>query len=308
MDWNQALRRIRPRFVRGPTSVENGAIRAGTPRRAGSICVVSGKGGTGKSVVTASLASLLTARGRTLIVDADMGVGNAHILQDVSPQASFVDVVQGRATVLEIVTACRPNLDLLCAGSGVSRMAGLSPYELHVIAEGIRDLEGRYEYLIVDSAAGISEQTVAFAAASDLVLVVTTPDPTAMTDAYAFIKVLVAKRPGLIPLLLVNRVDECGEDQEHSGAHVYRRLAQVCLKFLGSEPRWVGSLPEDRAMVRSVAARQPVVVHEPGSACAVALQALSVPILSALARDSHVGLGRSLVRDLAYSPARKRMG
>lgn len=308
MDWNQALRRIRPRFVRGPGSSENGAVRAGTPCRAGSICVVSGKGGTGKSVVTASLASILAARGRTLIVDADMGVGNAHILQDVSPQASFVDVVQGRAAVREAVTPCRPNLDLLCAGSGVSRMAGLSQYELHVIAEGIRDLEGLYEYLLVDSAAGISEQTVAFAAASDLVLVVTTPDPTAVTDAYAFIKVLVAKRPGLVPLLLVNRVDECGEDPEHSGGRVYRRLAQVCLKFLGSEPRWVGSLPEDRAVVRSVAARRPVVCHEPGSACAVALQALSVPLISALARDPHVGLGRSLVRDLAYSPTRRRMG
>jgi len=120
--------------------------------------------------------------------------------------------------------------------------------------------------------------------------------------------VLAAKRPGLIPLLLVNRVEETGEEHEHSGAYVYRRLAQVCMKFLGSEPHWVGSLPEDRAVVRSVAARRPVVIHEPGSACAVALQALSVPIFTALARDPHEGLGRSLVRDLAYSPTRKRMG
>jgi len=249
---------------------------------------------------------MISARGRTLIVDADMGVGNAHILQDVAPGSSFVDVVQGRVAVRDTVTACQPSLDLVCAGSGVSRMAGLSPYELHLIAHGLRELEREYEYLLVDSAAGISEQTVAFAAACDLVLVVTTPDSTAITDAYAFIKVLLAKRPGLAPLLIVNRVDEEAEDQEHSGVRVFERLAQVCLKFLGTRPRWLGSLPEDRAVVRSVAARRPVVVHEPGAPCAVALQALCVPLLVALGREEAAGLGRSLVRDLAYSPAQVR--
>lgn len=303
MDWDHALRRIRPRFDRGSVPVENGASRAALPRRAASICVASGKGGTGKSVVTASLASIFAARGRTLIVDADMGVGNAHILQDVSPSASFVDVVQGRAAVGDTVTACRHNLDLLCAGSGVSRMAGLSPFELHLIAEGVRDLEGSYEFLLVDSAAGISEQTVAFAAACDLVLVVTTPDPTAITDAYAFIKVLIAKRPDSVPLLVVNRVDERGDDPEHSGTRVFERLAQVCRKFLGTEPRWLGGLPEDRAVVQSVAARQPIVVHEPGAAFAVALQALSVALIAGLARSERAGLGQRLVRDLAYSEA-----
>jgi len=304
MDWNQALRRMQPRPGRDADPRRNGASRAASLRRAVSVCIASGKGGTGKSVVTASLAALFAARGRTLIVDADMGVGNAHILQDVSPRASFVDVVQGRAAVADTVTPCREGLDLISAGSGVSRMAGLSAYELHLIAQGLQDLEPAYEYLLVDSAAGISDQTVAFAAGSDLVLVVTTPDPTAITDAYAFIKVLVGKRPEAVPLLLVNRVGEGGHTGEHSGVRVFERISQVCLKFLGCEPRWLGSLPEDRAVVDSVAARLPVVVHEPGSPCAVALQALSVPLAAELGRQAEAGLGRRLVRDLDYSPRR----
>ena len=274
---------------------------------AASLCIASGKGGTGKSVVTASLALLMASRGRTLIVDADMGVGNAHILQDVKPRRSFVDVVAGSCEVLDSVTPCAERLDLLSAGSGVSRMAGLSEYELHLISGGLAAIETDYDFLLVDSAAGISEQTVAFAAACDLVLIVTTPDPTAMTDAYAFIKVLVAKRPGVVPLILVNRVEESYDtDQELSGERVAERIAHVCLKFLGMEPRWIGSVPEDRSMIRSVGARRPVVTHAPGSPSAVALQALSVPILGYLEGAQAAGLGRRLVEELGFVDRRRR--
>jgi flagellar biosynthesis protein FlhG len=244
------------------------------------------------------MGSILSSRGRTLIVDADMGVGNAHILQDVSPQRSFVDVAAGRCDVREAVTACRADLDLVSAGSGVSRMAGLSPYELHLIAGGIEELETDYDFVLVDSAAGISEQTLAFAAACDQVLVVTTPDLTAMTDAYAFIKVLFGKRPDLTPLLVVNRVDESAG--EHSGTRVAERIGHVCLKFLGMEPHWLGSIPEDRAVVRSVAARRPVVLGEPGSHAAVALQALCVPVVGELSSAPHGGLGHRLAAGTGF--------
>jgi flagellar biosynthesis protein FlhG len=253
------------------------------------------------------VATLLAARGPTLIVDADMGVGNAHLLQDVSPPRSFVDVVSGRCDVRDTVTACRAGLDLLGAGSGVSRMAGLSSYELHLIAQGIAELETGYDYVVVDSAAGISEQTVGFAAACDVVLVVTTPDLTAMTDAYAFIKVLAVKRPELVPLLVVNRVDEAPDPRdphaaEHTGARVAERMAHVCLKFLAMEPHWVGSVPDDRAVVRSVAARRPVVLSEPGAPAAVALQALSVPLIGSLDRmRGNGGVGERLLHAAAFA-------
>ena len=302
MKWDHALKlihKLREEPVEQPLTASkalNG--RAGRERslRAASLCIASGKGGTGKSVVAASLAKLFSTRGRTLLVDADMGVGNAHILQDVSPERSFVDVVQGRCSVEESLFSCTEDLDLISAGSGVSRMAGLSHYEMHLIAKGLEGLDGRYDYALVDSAAGISEQTISFAVACDLVLVVTTPDPTAMTDAYALIKVLLGRRPDACPLLLVNRVTD---DEE--AARVAERIGQVCLKFLAHDPRWLGGIPDDRAVLRSVSARKPLVDFEPGSDPALSLHALSVPLLEELERRSHPGLGASLLRTVGFA-------
>jgi flagellar biosynthesis protein FlhG len=265
--------------------------------RAASLCVASGKGGTGKSVVTASVADVFARRGRTLIVDADLGVGNAHILQDVTPDLSFVDVVDGKLSVHEIRVECRENLDLLGGGSGVSRMAGLSSWEMHMLARGIEALETDYAHLVVDSAAGISSQTIAFAAASDVVLIVTTPDVTALTDAYAFLKALLARRGDCDPLFAVNRA---ASDEE--AASVAERMVAVSRKFLGREPRFVGSLPEDRAVARSVNARVPVVRSEPGSAFARALETLAGRLIQELELHSAAGLGRSMMRSAGYVP------
>jgi flagellar biosynthesis protein FlhG len=259
--------------------------------RAASLCVASGKGGTGKSIVSASLASLLARRAPTLIVDADLGVGNAHILQDVAPERSFVDVIEGRASVSDVRIGCRPGLDLLAAGSGVSRMAGLTAYELHLVACGLENLEHDYGYVVIDSAAGISNQTIAFAAASDVVLIVTTPDVTALTDAYAFFKVLLQRRPDCTPLFVVNR-----STSEEEGLHVADRMRAVTHRFLGREPRYVGALPDDRAVVRSVHDRRPVIDSEPGSPCAERLCVLEFALATELARVGTRGLGRSLLR------------
>jgi flagellar biosynthesis protein FlhG len=257
--------------------------------RAASLCVASGKGGTGKSVVSASLAALFARAGKTLIVDADMGVGNAHILQDVAPERSFVDLVEGRCGVRDIRASCGENLDLLAAGSGVSRMASLASWEMHLVAGGIEEIESEYAYVLVDSAAGISSQTVALAAASDLVLIVTTPDVTALTDAYAFLKVLLLRRPDCAPLFLVNRASSFEE-----GIQVSERLCAVARRFLRREPRCVGILPDDRAVVRCVNSRAPVVVREPDSPFAKALAIIFGRIRAELARETGRGLGRSL--------------
>ncbi len=265
--------------------------------RASSLCVASGKGGTGKSVVSASLANLLAHGGRTLLVDADMGVGNAHILQNVVPEHSFVDVVEGRCAVRDIRVPCRAQLDLLAAGSGVSRMAGLSSYEMHLVACGLESVEQEYKYLLVDSAAGISTQTVAFAAASDVVLIVTTPDVTALTDAYAFLKVLLQRKADCTPLFVVNRATSAEE-----GEHVADRMRSVARKFLGREPRFVGTLPDDRAVVRSVNERAPVVESEPSSLFSVAMHRLGLTLIEELARVHARGVGRSLLRSAGYTP------
>jgi len=307
MNWERAPRSSRPDGGHDdgrtfepparPVGAASGDAPLVPPRRAGSLCVASGKGGTGKSVVSASIATWLARRGRTLIVDADMGVGNAHILQDVAPAYSFVDVVEQRRSVREVRVGCRPALDLLAAGSGVSRMASLSAHEMHLVACGIESLEHEYARIVLDSAAGISNQTIAFAAASDVVLIVTTPDVTALTDAYAFLKVLLQRRPDCTPLFVVNRATSAEE-----GLHVAGRMRAVAHKFLGREPRCLGWLPEDRAVVASVHERRPALVAAPDSDFARAFEPLAHAVAAELERVGARGLGRSLLRSVGYTP------
>lgn len=268
----------------------------GASPRAASLCVASGKGGTGKSVVSASLSHLFSLRGRTLVFDADLGVGNAHILQDLTPVHSLVDVVEGRLDVRSVVQACGERLHLLAAGSGVPRMAELNSYELHLVASGLCEVEGDYRYLLVDSAAGVSTQTVGFAAASDLVLLVTTPDLTAMTDAYAFLKVLVARCPRVRPLLVVNRAHDVEEAE-----HVAHRIQDVSNRFLGQRPTWIGWVPDDPLVGSCVNRRGSVTALEPDAPAARALRGLAVRVLEELARQHPRGLGQRLVGEMGYS-------
>ena len=265
----------------------------GRRSRAVSLCVASGKGGTGKSVVSAALARCFAERGRTLLIDADMGVGNAHVLQDVSPRRSFVDVVHGLVPLSAAVTGCRENLDVIGAGSGVSHMTALNESDLRRIALGLQELEREYRYVIVDSAAGIAEQTLAFAAACDRVLLVTTPDPTAMTDAYAFLKVLMPREPRAVPWLVVNRVDPEDPDE---GERVAERLTSVSEKFLRQTPECFGALPDDRAVARAVRARSCVFDDAPSAPGARALVALADRLVGELADVAPEGLGVRLAR------------
>ena len=264
--------------------------------RAASLCVASGKGGTGKSVVTASLSTLFSARGKSLIIDADLGVGNAHILQDVSPPHSLVDVVEGERGVRDVVVSCSERCDLLAGGSGFPRMASLNDFEMHLIAEGVRELEHEYRFMLVDSAAGVSRQTLAFARACDRTLMVTTPDLTAMTDAYAFVKVLMGKKPDPRPMLLVNRARSEEEAEE-----VAQRIHRVCHRFLGASPKYIGWLPDDDRMIECVNRRGSVALLEPGAESARALRKVAVVLLEELSRGRASGFGRRLVDVVGYS-------
>lgn len=286
MNWARA------RSLIGLAHASNEAAReAGRRLAARSICVASGKGGTGKSVISASLAALLSRRGRVLLVDADLGAGNAHILQNASPERSLVDVVQGAHEIDEVLTACGPQLDLLAAGCGVPHMAGLSAQELAAIADGLRALEHDYDWCIVDSAAGLSDQTLAFAQGSDVVVIVTTPDLTAMTDAYAFYKVLSSLHVEQAVGLLVNRAGSAEEAES-----VALRVEDVSRRFLGHAPQPFGWLSEDASVRHAVNNRRPVVRDDPAAPFSGGLEQLVDRLEESFAGRQPRGLGATLVQ------------
>ena len=191
--------------------------------RAASLCIASGKGGVGKSVLSASLSAYLATRGRTLLVDADLGMGNAHILQGVQPSSSLVDFIEREHTVGDIRTRCGESLDLLAGGSGIPHMAGLKREDRARLAVQLAELEVAYQFLVVDSAAGISSQTMAFGAAADRLLLVVTPDVTSMTDAYGFLKVHSQVRPAAEVLFVVNRAQD--DEEAHEAAARFKEVS-----------------------------------------------------------------------------------
>ena len=269
---------LQPRQVPRP-----GAVRAR------SVCVVSGKGGTGKSVVSGSLARLFARQGRTVLVDGDLGVGNAHILQGVTPRGSLGDQLAGTRQIAELVEPCGGGLDLVAGGSGLAGLANLGPVELARLGDGLSELERDYGYLILDCGAGISASTLAFARAADLVLVVTTTDLTALTDAYALLKVLGLPRQGPAAQLLVNRAPN-----EVVARAVHERIDGVARRFLGRGPALLGWCPEDPQVVESVNNREPLVERSPTSPAARALAQVAVDLREVLDTCHPRGVGRAL--------------
>ncbi|MEZ6004020.1 MAG: AAA family ATPase [Planctomycetota bacterium] len=225
---------------------------AAAPAR--SICIASGKGGTGKSTVVASLARCLARRSSCLLFDADLGVANAHILQGVSPVYTAADVLSGRVDVRAALSDCGHGLKLLAGGSGLLDLANLTGDEIERLATALRVLQHRFPYLMVDSAAGLTRQTMAFASASDLVLLVTTPAVTAMTDAYAFAKVLWTRCPQAQVGLVINRTRSVEQGQAAA-----ERISGVTRRFLGRDLACWGILPEDEQAFLATQERRPVV-------------------------------------------------
>jgi flagellar biosynthesis protein FlhG len=267
-----------------------GQPSADRPLAGHSLCVASGKGGVGKTVVSAALAQLFARLGRTLLLDGDLGVGNAHLLQDVQPARHLGHLAEGSAAVGDLVISCGPGLDLLAAGTGLPHMSDLDLQQRGRIARGLVEIEEEYRTSLVDSAAGVSEQTLSFAVAADATLLITTPDVTALTDAYAFFKVLRQRRPGAPTFLVVNRARDAREAERATA-----RFVEVSGRFLGDAPRVLGWLPEDASVRLAVNQRRSVLRHEPRSAVSRALADLFARLERALAPLPAGGLGRGLL-------------
>ncbi len=267
--------------------------RSASPTQGKTLCVVSGKGGTGKSMISASMATLFARREATLLFDADLGVGNAHILQGIRPQYTVADVLAGRVSVRAALQACGRDLHLLAGGSGLAQLANLHSSEIDLLAAGLSAVEEDFAYLLVDSAAGLSRQTMAFAAASDLVLLVTTPAVTSLTDAYAFLKVLWTHSPATPVRVIVNRSHHVAEGREAA-----QRLSGVAQRFLGQEVACLAILSEDPSAFRATQERRPVVHSGETSPLVTELRALEGLVRTELATVTHRGFGARLLEHL----------
>lgn len=238
------------------------------------IAVTSGKGGVGKSQIAASLAVLMCQEGhRALLVDADVGCGNLDVMLGIRPEWDLRAVLRGEKTVQEVMARASlgdVEVDMLAAPAPDDRGSELDPAEQLAVIDAVRRAGAGYRFVLVDTGAGVSRNPMLFGAAADRVLLVTTPDPTAIKDAYAAIKVMYkAHRIDQVELI-VNMVQG-----PQDARRVYGQLTSVVQRFLPVEVRLAGALPDDDRVVRAVRARQPVTLAYPASAWSQALRAIA---------------------------------
>ncbi|MFH0799104.1 MAG: MinD/ParA family protein [Pseudomonadota bacterium] len=232
------------------------------PAKSQVICVASGKGGTGKTVVTTNLAVLLAQEGfSVLLFDADMGLANAHLLLGVSPANDITSVLDGRMKLTDIICECSAGVRLVSGGSGFSELSELKDRELRHLASELKACEEGADIILVDLSAGISPQVMRFLRAAHDVILVTTPDVTAMLDAYATIKSLAEADANVSVKLVVNRAR-----QRSDAVAAFKKIKAVASRHLtAADISFFGWVPHNWYIQDSVDRRQPVVTLHPRS-------------------------------------------
>ncbi|HUV40832.1 MAG TPA: MinD/ParA family protein [Sedimentisphaerales bacterium] len=238
------------------------------------LAVTSGKGGVGKTNIAANLGICLAASGkRVVLLDADLSLGNLEAIMNINSKYNISHMLAGRKTMDEIIHIGPEGLEIICGASGLADLADLSEFQRQRLLSELSTLQNNCDIIAIDTAAGISKSVVGLCLAANHVLVVTTPEAAAMTDAYAMIKVLTAKNfTGRISVV-VNMADGMAE-----GRRTYRQIAGVAKKFLNTHIYCGAVLPNDDKLKAAVRLRKPVVLAYPRASITASLAALAAKL------------------------------
>jgi len=256
------------------------------------LAITSGKGGVGKTNISANLAICLAASLRKVVLfDADMSLGNLDVVMNITSKYNISHLLNARKTIEEIIHIGPEGLEIVCGASGLEDLADLNEFQRHRLIDELTRLQNQSDAIIIDTAAGISKSVVGFCLAADHVLVVTTPEPTAITDAYAMIKVLAGNNfPGRISLI-VNMAET-----KTSGKSIYQQIAAVARRFLNVHVDCAGILMRDERLRRAVRMRKPVVLAYPRAQITSSIVALAAKLSKGLpVRPSDEGFFRKVV-------------
>lgn len=266
------------------------AASARDAHRARLVAISSGKGGVGKSNVAVNLAVRLTQMGRRVaLIDADLGTANADVLCNLRPQGNLAHVVAGRLTLQQAMIKAPGGFHLIPGASGLAQMAGLNEYERTRLLQQMHQLEESHDVILIDTGAGISPNVLSFILGADQLLAITTPEPTAVTDAYAVIKIVTRRRRDLEMAVLVNMARS-----ERQGREVFDRINAVCQRFLAMTPDYAGHILSDPCVPQAVRRRRPFVMGDPHSAASVAITRLAHRLDRHAAQPSEGGLLRRM--------------
>ena len=249
-------------------------------RRARIMALTSGKGGVGKTFLSANLAAALAKRGqRVLVLDADLGLANLDVALNLYPKVTLHDVFTGKVPLEDAILPAPGGFSVLLAGSGLVESSRLTPEVRDQLQRIIETLAPRFDHILLDTGAGISDVVLYAVSLADDVLVIATPEPTSMTDAYATIKVLATQQQRRAIRVVVNQVGRIGEGKviRHQLQLVVDKFVAPMLAEAGHAPALdlVGEIPLDPSVREAVQKRQLLLELLPGCAASQAVDALA---------------------------------
>jgi len=239
--------------------------------------VTSGKGGVGKTFMAANLAAALTRRGeKVLVLDADLGLANLDVVLNLHPKITLHDVFTGKAELSEAILPAPGGFSVLLAGSGLVEYSRLTPEVRDQLLDVIKKVTPRFDRILLDTGAGISDVVLYAVSLADEVMVIATPEPTSLTDAYATIKVLAQQQQRKVIKLVVNQVSRLGE-----GRVIRGQLQQVVDRFVSNgtdtplKLELLGEVPTDPSVREAVQRRQLLLESLPGCPAAKGVSAIA---------------------------------
>ena len=239
------------------------------------IAVSSGKGGVGKSTVVVNLALAFDRLGkRVLIMDADLGLANIDIFLGLTPQQNISHVLQGKRRLQDVLVDGPGNIRIMPASSGVQELTQLTDEQKLLFLEMIEELENNIDVLLIDTGAGISDTVLYFNLAAQDKIIVVTPEPTSLTDAYALIKVLYTRHGERHFRVLTNAVED-----DKAGKAIFSKLSKVADHFLdGISTDYIGSIPRDPNIPLALMQQKPFIELYPRTSAARAFATLAQKI------------------------------
>ncbi|WP_299090113.1 MinD/ParA family protein [uncultured Metabacillus sp.] len=236
-----------------------------------SIAVMSGKGGVGKSNFSLNFSlALQNVHKKVLLCDLDIGMGNIEILMGESSTFTIVDFFEKNLSLKETISTSVIGLDYLSGGTGLGTIFRMNDRKFQRFLRELEQIMKEYDFIIFDMGAGISEDSLLFLLSVDEIIVITTPEPTALTDAYAAIKHVCINHDSTAFSIVVNRA------LNHStGAAAFSRLQQTMSQFLKREASLLGIIPDDSAILKAVIAQKPFIVYQPSSQASKVISKMS---------------------------------
>ncbi|MGN0151371.1 MAG: MinD/ParA family protein [Wujia sp.] len=244
------------------------------------IAVTSGKGGVGKTSISVNLAIEIAKMGKKVVVfDADFGLANVEVMLGIRPKYNLLDLIHGQKDIKDIITRGPNDIGFISGGSGVAELAALDNQKIRTLISGLAKLDQMYDVVIIDTGAGITDSVMEFVMVSPEVLLVVTPEPTSITDAYSLLKVL-RKKEDFNPLYKTINVVSNRVNSQEEGTEIYNKINTVSSRFLNTKLQFLGAVMQDRNASLAIIEQKPVVMAYPSSPAAKGLSTLAYRLMN----------------------------